>query len=39
MADLVPELTHDLATEIGHRIVGGVMQKGCRIRMPGVPLR
>ena len=33
-ADLVPKLTHDFATELGDRIVGGVLQRGCRIRTP-----
>ena len=33
-ADLLPKLTHDFATELGDRIVGGVLQKGCRIRVP-----
>jgi hypothetical protein len=33
-ADLVPKLTHDFQTELGDRIVGGVLQKGCRIRVP-----
>ena len=33
-ADLLPKLTHDFASELGDRIVGGVLQKGCRIRVP-----
>ena len=33
-ADLVPKLTHDFSTELGDQIVGGVLQKGCRIRVP-----
>src|SRR5262245_61652321 len=33
-ADLVPKLTHDFQTEDGDRIVGGVLKKGCRIRVP-----
>lgn len=33
-ADLAPKITHDFATELGDRIVGGVLEKGCRIRMP-----
>ena len=33
-ADLVPKLTHDFSTELGDRIIGGVLQKGCRIRVP-----
>jgi hypothetical protein len=33
-ADLVPKLTHDFNTEIGDRIFGGSLQKGCRIRVP-----
>jgi hypothetical protein len=33
-ADLVPKLTHDFSTELGDRIFGGVLQKGCRIRVP-----
>jgi hypothetical protein len=33
-ADLVPKLTHDFSTELGDRIVGGSLQKGCRIRVP-----
>jgi hypothetical protein len=32
--DLIPELTHDFQTEIGDRIVGGFLQKGCRIKVP-----
>jgi hypothetical protein len=33
-ADLAPKLTHDFALEPGDRIVGGVLQKGCRIKVP-----
>ena len=33
-ADLLPKLTHDFAPELGDRIVGGVLQRGCRIRVP-----
>jgi len=33
-ADLVPKLTHDFSTELGDRIIGGVLKKGCRIRVP-----
>ena len=33
-ADLLPKLTHDFAAELGDRIVGGVLKKGCRIRVP-----
>jgi hypothetical protein len=33
-ADLVPKLTHDFSTEIGDRIIGGRLEKGCRIRVP-----
>jgi len=33
-ADLLPKLTHDFAPELGDRIVGGVLKKGCRIRVP-----
>lgn len=33
-ADLEPKLTHDFATQLGDRIVGGFLQKGCRIKTP-----
>jgi hypothetical protein len=33
-ADLVPKLTHDFATQLGDRIVGGFLVKGCRIKTP-----
>ena len=33
-ADLVPKVTHDFQTELGDRIIGGVLKKGCRIRLP-----
>ena len=33
-ADLAPKLTHDFALEPGDRIIGGVLKKGCRIRLP-----
>jgi hypothetical protein len=33
-ADLVPKLTHDFQTELGDRYVGGLLQKGCRIKVP-----
>ena len=33
-ADLAPKLTHDFTIELGDRIVGGVLQQGCRIRVP-----
>jgi hypothetical protein len=33
-ADLAPKLTHDFQLEPGDRIVGGTLQKGCRIKVP-----
>jgi len=33
-ADLVPKLTHDFAAQLGDRIVGGFLQKGCRLKTP-----
>jgi hypothetical protein len=33
-ADLAPKLTHDFQLEPGDTIIGGTLQKGCRIRMP-----
>ena len=32
--DLDPKLTHDFASQLGDRIVGGFLQKGCRIKTP-----
>jgi hypothetical protein len=32
--DLLPKLTHDFQPALGDRIVGGFLQKGCRLKLP-----